>query len=710
MAKDGFIQVKVTDYDYLFFSWYVTNQDIYNNETTIRWSLELTATDYGRIASSVYKNWRIVLDGKTITGTASIDIWNNQTKVLASDYVALKHGSDGTRSFSVSFSLDFNITFAGVQIGTKSGSGSFNLNAINQAKELLLSSISVTMGQPVTISISGPLYGETYDVAYSFQGQDYVDIATGLTKDTSSKTWTVPIALAELIPEAMSDIVTLRCTTKNNSGTKIGTKTKSFTANVPNYSPTFDSVTFEEANSKVAAANLGFFVQGLSKLKFKIVASGNYGSTITDIKTTYAGKTYKGAEWTSAALSSAGSNVFQLTITDSRGRTNTGPKTVQATAYIPPTITTFKASRVNTSGVADDEGKRLKMPLSYTYSSLSSKNKVDLQIDYKRSIDSSWSKLWGLTGHTTGGATAQLTSDAISTDYVYDLRLTLTDIVGSKAQAFAKVPAGNVILDIKADGKGIAFFNTSTMDGVEIAGQLPHSPIEIEVGADLASLATPGYYVAPTTTVVNSVKDQLPYGVSGPFTIETRGFGEGNRLQQTLCTGHSAASGNGVWTRQVWASGEAYDHNSWVPVVMGATKILWSGNNLMGSSAQISLNYSTHEVPNGIVLVFSRYDSSGTAQNYAFSTHYVPKMLLLLTTNSSGEYESACVFNMNTTKYEYLASKYLYIGDTYIRGAADNTAKARISASSDGGSNVTATTGGIVYNNGSFALRYVIAV
>lgn len=695
MAKDGFVNVQVTDYDILQFYWYETYQDVVSNETTIRWSLKLIATDYGRIASSVYKSWRIVLDGKTITGTASIDIWNNQTKELAADYVTLKHGSDGTRSFSVSFSLDFNITFAGVQIGTKSGSGSFNLNAIRQASDLTLSSTSVTMGQPVTISVASVSPNDTYDVAYSFKGQEYVDIATGLNRFNSSVTWTVPIDFAELIPDATSGLVTLRCISKTSNGTKIGTKTKTFSAVVPNYSPTFDSVTFEEANSKVAAANLGFFVQGLSKLKFNIVASGKYGSTITSIKTTYAGKTYNGAEWTSAALSSAGSNRFELTITDSRGRTNSGPKTVQATAYIPPAITVFKASRVNTSGVADDEGKRLRMPMNYTYASLSSKNKVDLQIDYKRSIDSSWSRLWGIEKQTSGAATALPTTD-ISTDYVFDLRLTLTDIVGTKVTAVAKVPAGNVILDIKADGKGIAFFNTSTMDGVEIAGQLPHSPIEIEVGADLASLATPGYYLAPTQTVVNSVKDQLPYGVSGPFTIETRSFGEGNRLQQTLHTGHSAVSGNGVWTRQIWASGEAYDYNSWVPVIMGAVKILWSGNSPM-TSGQINLNYSTHEVPNGIVLVFSRYDTSSTAQNYLFSTHYVPKMLLLSTINSAGEFESACVFNMATTKFDYVASKYLYIGDTYIGGSADNNSAG------------TASTG-IKYDNSKFALRYVIGV
>lgn len=698
MAKDGLISVKVTDYNNLIFSWYEVTQNDKNNTTEIYWALELTAGEHGRIMSTLYKDYSVTVDGRTISGTSLIDMWNDSTRVIADGTQTITHGSDGTRSFDVSFSLQFDITFAGVKIGTKSGSGSFKLNALARPKTLLLGGnvTEKTMGTALDITVSGASISETYDIDYSFAGGDYQSIATGIKSSTK---WTVPLDLAYLIPDVMSGVVTLRCTTKKSNGWTLGTTTKNFTAKVPDYWPTIGEITFVEANSKVADANLGFFVQGLSKLKFTIPASGVYGSTITSIKTVYNGRTYTGAEWTSAALTAAGSNVFQVTITDSRGRTQRGPKTIQAVAYTPPEILTFSASRINSAGAADPDGNKVGAPLSYSYTSLSGKNSVNLQIDYKRSIDESWTRLWGVSGHTSGGATALPTTE-ISTDYGYDLKLTVADVVGSKVTSHVKVPSGNVIFDIRSDGKGLAFFNTSTKEGVEIAGQLPNCPIEIINGTQLFSLVEPGYYVASTTSVVNSLSDQLPRGLSTPFSIEVHSIGENNDSRQTLC------SLNGdVWERRVWFTGIGYDGFEWTPVMRGAAKVLWSGENVMGSSASIKLSAPISSMPNGIVLVFARADEV-SENEYYFSHHFVSKYMLLV--GEQDEYNT--VFNMNTPKYQYLSSKSLYIADDYIAGHTDNTASGRIGPSADGKSNTAVTTGGIIYSNATFWLRYVIGV
>lgn len=690
MAKDGAIYVKVTNYNTLVFRWYETNQNNVTGETTIQWHFELVATDYGAIVSSGQKDWSVTLDGKTTSGTVSINMSSNRTKTIGSGSATLKHASDGTKSFSVSFSLQLDITFAGVAIGTKTGSGSFSLNAVSVAKSLSLSSTQVDMGKALTISVANPSSSETYDIDYTYGSEGYTNIATGLKPATGalslSTTWTVPESLAEKIPNSMSLVLILRCTTKV-SGTVIGTKTTAFTAKVPDYWPSIDSVTFVEATPRVKEAELGFFVQGVSKLKFNIAASGYRGSTITSIKTTYGDKTYNGAEWTSEALSRVGDNVFQITITDSRGRTQSGPKTVTGVvAYSEPAITAFSASRVDTDGNASDEGKKVRAPMSYSYASLEGKNTVSLQIDYKKSIDSSWSKLWSLSEHTSG-STIALPATELSADYVYDLRLTVRDIVGSKVTATVKLPAGSVIFDIKANGRGIAFFTTSTKDGVTIEGQLPHTPQEIEMNARLYTLQEPGYYVADEQYVVESVMYQLPAGLEGPFAIEVRsgGDGVGGWRTQTL---HAES---GVWSRITYQDG-MYVDNIWTPVFLGGgSKILWSGSNQMGSGSMVSLYPYVEHCPNGIVLVFSRY-ASGAAQDYLFSSHFVPRALIM----GGGLVEYACVFNMATTKFDYISSKYLYISSSYIAGHADNV--------------WSGTTNGITFNNGQFALRYVIGV
>jgi hypothetical protein len=92
---------------------------------------------------------------------------------------------------------------------------------------------------------------------------------------------------------------------------------------------------------------------------------------------------------------------------------------------------------------------------------------------------------------------------------------------------------------------------------------------------------------------------------------------------------------------------------------------------------------------NGIVLIFSAY-SDGKAQDYSFNTFFVPKYAI---STFSGK---GFNFVMSASKFGYVATKYIYITDTTVKGNADNTA--------------SGTANGITYNNSAFVLRYVIGV
>lgn len=693
MAQAGFIHVEVTDYNRLTFSWEQVSQSTINNTTTISWNLTLSSTVYGYISSSASKQWTVRIGGETYTGWNNVGIGYNTTKTLVSGQTTLTHGSDGTRSFDVYFSQQFDIDFGGVHIGTKTGSGTYSLNTITAAKTLTLGATSVEIGKQLYVSVKHASSDETYDVAYSFAGQDYVDIKTGLTIGNSDFVWTVPSSLAELIPDALSGVISLRCTTKQRDGTLRGIKVVNLTATVPEYWPSIDLVTFVEANASVAASGVGAFVQNASKLKVNITASGVYGSTIKSIKSEFQGKTYTGASWTSSTIEQAGEHSIQVTITDSRGRTQSGPKKLSVIDYRPPSIDTFKAARYNTSGVQDEDGTRVRATIAYTIFSLDGKNKADLRLDYKRKDATSWTKLWEVTGHTSGATTAMPTTD-VSTDYQYDLRLTLTDKAGGKAVYAALIPSGAVILDLKANGKGVAFFKTAEQDGVDIPGQLPSSPIMLSPNSNLDDLTTPGYYVAPTTAVAATIAGRPQSELSlfdKPFSVEVRHVGTTGCIYQTLYT-HL----EGIWERvsEANAAGDLV-LGSWVCAYRGESyKTLWAGNEQMGANRVAELYRPISHQVNGIVLIFSRYIANSSAQNYLFSCHYVPKILPRLADNLTTG--AATVFNMATTKFDYISSKYLYITDTVIKGHADNTA--------------SGTTNGITYNNGQFALRYVIGV
>lgn len=117
---------------------------------------------------------------------------------------------------------------------------------------------------------------------------------------------------------------------------------------------------------------------------------------------------------------------------------------------------------------------------------------------------------------------------------------------------------------------------------------------------------------------------------------------------------------------------------------------LWSGAFFMKGNQTITLSEKISEQVNGIVLVFSEYNN-GSAQDYNFSCHFVPKEFVSLWPG----YGSS--FFLNNSKLGLVGSKYLYIKDDEISGNAANEE--------------TGTgTSGIKYTNNRFVLREVIGV
>lgn len=682
MASNGSTSVSVTAYDTLKFNWVQVGQSTVNNYTTINWNLQLISGSAGQIISSVAKNWSVTINGATYTDKASVAIGNNATKTLASGQATIYHDSDGSKSFSYSFSQEFNITFAGISIGTKTGSGTGTLNTIPRATTPTLNVSSIDMGGTVTISTLRASASFTHDLEYSFAGGTYQTIQTGVA---TSVYWKVPTELAYDIPNTTSGTVTIRCTTKNGS-TVIGTKTVLLTAKVPDtVKPTILSVTHAEASTTLGTS-YSSYVQSKSKIKVTIRDSGAYSSTIKSRSSTFAGKTYSGKEWTSDTVEQSGDLYIVTTVTDTRGRTASVTTPISVSSYAPPKITNFHVARYNTSGEADPNGKRVKVQLAYSVTSLNSKNIAKAVVQYRSNEAGSVWKTLDTRSALSLDTTLSPTTD-FSTDYQWDFTVSLNDAfnVSAPVTYTTFIPSGAVILDIKADGKGIAFFKTSTKDGVEIAGELPGSAISLTTNANLNNLTTPGFYAIPTTAISTTVTNK-PYTDDATASIKVEQTGTG-MYKQIL---QKSTKDNGV----IYERG--YDSNGWGTwsiVYAGAGKILWTGNYVMNGSQTVTLSESVSQQQHGIVLVFSRYATSGV-QNYAYSCHFVSKLFVSTAGGTSG-------VNMNlimgTTKMDYFAGKTLTITDTTITGHADNNATG-VSSSN------------LPYHNDKFALRYVIGV
>lgn len=567
MATSGSKSVAVTSWNTLKFSWSQASQSVANNTTTVSWTLQLIAGSSGRISSTASKDWSVTVNGTKYSGTNTIGVAANATKTLASGSTTITHNSDGTKSFSYSFSQEFGITFSGSNIGTISGSGTGTLNTIPRATTPTLSASSVDMGAAVTINTPRASSSFTHDLAYAFAGGSYVSIATGVT---TSRSWTVPLSLANSIPNATSGTVTIRCITKNGS-TTIGTKTVLLTAKVPSsVVPTVSSVTLTEATAGIAA-QFGAFIQHKSKVKATISAAGAYSSTIKSYSTTFSGKTYTGASWTSGVVTQSGSLSMVTTVTDSRGRTAKKTTTVTILAYNPPKISAFHAARYDPAGNADPDGIYLSVTYAYNVAALGNKNTASAVISWKQSTASSWTQL--LTASAlSANTTTKPKTPTFSLDYQYDVRITVTDWFGSSATYNTVLPSGAVILDIKADGKGISFGKTCEREGVDF-GWSPKGAVFglngvtefIPDGGNLNDYIEPGIYGILGNTTAATLKNR-PTNNAGTLRVYNATgreltAGEWFYLIQEYQTYQSTdpvykrrvdRSADGVWSFRAW--------------------------------------------------------------------------------------------------------------------------------------------------------------
>ena len=682
MALNGSTSVAVTAYDTLKFTWAQNGQSTVNNLTVINWSLQLIAGSAGKIISTASKSWSVTINGTTYTGTNTVGIENNTTKTLASGQVSITHNADGTKTFSYSFSQTFGITFAGASVGTIQGSGTGTLNTIPRATQPSLNVTSADMGSTVTIYTPRASDAFTHDLAYSFAGGPFISIQTGVA---TAMYWMVPMGLADSIPNTTNGTVTIRCITKNGT-TEIGTKTVLLTAKVPTtVVPTISAVTVTEANTGTITT-IGSFVQSRSKVKATITAAGAYSSTIKSYTSTFEGKNYTGSSFTTDTVTGSGSISIKTTVTDSRGRTATKTSTISVLSYSPPKITTLQVARYTSAGVADPNGEYVWIRVAYAVTSLNSKNTASAKFEYKKSTATAWSSLYTRTDLSLDTTLKPTTT--FSTNDQWDFQVTLTDAFTSATPTTytAMLPSGAVILDIKANGKGIAFFKTSTKDGVDIAGEIPGSTISLTSGANLNDLTAPGFYAIPTTTVSGTILNK-PYTDTATASIRVERTGDG-MVRQIL---QKSTKDNGVIYERGYASSS---WGSWSIVYSGASKVLWTGGYLLTASQTVTFSEPLSQQQSGVVLVFSRYISNA-AVDYFYYCHFIPKQLIP-TAIGAGQTAAGIVVTMNTNKFEAISSKYLRVTDTGIVGDDANSA--------------SGTSNGVTYNNGLFALRYVIGV
>ena len=380
-------------------------------------------------------------------------------------------------------------------------------------------------------------------------------------------------------------------------------------------------------------------------------------------------------------------------------------------AYQKPRIVNVTAIRCDSAGAALDEGQNGLISFDWECDL----DVTTITIKWKLPSESTWTSVTVTASGTSGTVSHIIGEDSLSTEYTYDIHITVSDSSGS-TYAISNLMSMIFAIDFLAGGRGVAFGKTAELaDTVEFEFDAKfNNPVygkalgmdrlpEIPANSDLNDYMETGCYAVyrndNSTTIAN-----IPVERAGRLEVWSA-TGEGIRSEQwsyirqrfipyniTNATWERdiTRSSDNVWTYSEWYRTSLSSAQS--ELVYHEQKVLWEGVRYMSADHTINLAEAISAQPNGIVLVFSKYDSStGQALENNFNSFFVPKAFI---TSHKG-YGSA--FTMMDINFGCICHKYLYINDTYITGHTNN---------------ITTGTGtsGITYANNKYVLRYVYGV
>lgn len=288
----------------------------------------------------------------------------------------------------------------------------------------------------------------------------------------------IPMEWLDQIPAAMtgSGTITVYTWQTNYDNVFAQSYSKKITINAPSsVGPSIAGkcgVTRNHVVGGITYADLGIYVQGKSGFTATIKTPvTQHGASITAYRITGGGYTAYSNKLTSGLLMSAGDNVIQFTVTDSRGLSATVQSTISVTPYTKPAITSMSAWRTDANGVSSTTGEYGQWSCAWSYDSLNGKNTFSTSAALIATDGTSTELMWLKAANDTTSWVANMAGEKINLPSTnrYDLRLTVADQFSSVTKVI-ELPSANFAIHWNATGDGICFGGASTASGaVEIA-------------------------------------------------------------------------------------------------------------------------------------------------------------------------------------------------------------------------------------------------
>lgn len=448
------------------------SQSVANNTSNV--TVTVTASWTGGSFNQTKKSGTCVINGVTYNFTSSFNTGRSTTgsQTLYTKTLDIAHNADGTKTLAASASY-----VTGVSSGTITASTSKALTTIPRATTPTLSAYITEMGKSVTISTPRASSSFTHTLTYKFGGASGT-IGTGIA---TSKAWTIPLTLANQVPNAAGGTGTITCITYNGS-TKIGEKSITFVTTVPDsVVPTISTVATSDPTGNLA--KYSDYVQNKSTVKATVTASGAYSSTIKSYSIVMNGTTYTANGSTSAVLKTVGTNTIKATVTDSRGRTATKSVTINVIAYSMPTISAFTLERCDENGTVNEDGAFMKATFNAAITPLNDANSKSVTLEYKETNSSTWNTAETYSSYTLNTSKVM----PANVDLSYNVKLTLADDFSTTAQT-KDIGTSFTLMDFRSTGKGVAIGKVSEKDAFECNLDTEFKNVRTISGADLDSV------------------------------------------------------------------------------------------------------------------------------------------------------------------------------------------------------------------------------
>lgn len=414
-----------TSSDYWTFKIVVTESEVNVDNNTSNLSVEAYIGRESSAGSS-YMQGADINSTVSVTGcTDSTMEWliNNKFtfeaggwKYIGTAYFIVPHNADGTKTVTVNASFKNNVSPL-----SGSANGSVKLTDISRATQPKIYTSFIEMGKNITIDLPRANSYFAHVLRYEFgSAKGYI---SGYAEERVD--WVIPLDLANSIPNSTSDTLYIYCDTYSG-GTFIGTKSVNLTIYVPhNIIPTVSIATTDPTGYK---DKYGAFIQGHSKFKTNVTASGVYGSTIKSYKVQADGKTYTSVPVISEVITSSEMLLeIKATVTDSRNRASAVSGNIPILPYTAPKISFLSAYRCNEAGEKVNSGEYLAVVFSGAITGLNKLNSAEYVVKYKKNTDTEY------TTHVLTDYSGKLTVEkgvfifAADTSSSYDIVLTVSD-------------------------------------------------------------------------------------------------------------------------------------------------------------------------------------------------------------------------------------------------------------------------------------------